>query len=69
MTRYYLSPEVKSGTDRGQQILSDIFDHLLARPEALPDYLQSVDESLEIRICDYIAGMTDRFAERFWKEK
>jgi len=68
MQNFYLSPEVKSGTDRGQKILSDIFDFLHAHPDQLPEYLKSSAEPLEIRICDYIAGMTDRYAERFWKQ-
>jgi len=66
MTRYYSAPEVKKNTERGKQIVSDIFDALHANPEKLPTYLHSGDP-LEIRICDYIAGMTDRFAEGFLK--
>ncbi len=64
MDRYYSSPVVKENTERGQRIVSDIFDYLHANPDKLPDYLHS-DDPLEIRICDYIAGMTDRFAEKF----
>jgi dGTPase len=64
MDRYYSAPEVKKNTERGQQIVSDIFDYLHTNPNQLPTYLHS-DDPLEIRICDYIAGMTDRFAEGF----
>ncbi len=64
MERYYNSPVVKANTERGQKIVGEIFDYLTAHPEKLPDYLHS-DDPLEVRICDYIAGMTDRFAENF----
>ncbi len=64
MERYYSSPEVKSNTERGKKIVAQIFEFLLSHPEKLPQYLHS-DDPLEIRICDYIAGMTDRFAEEF----
>jgi dGTPase len=66
--RYYLSPVVKNNAKKGQQIISDIFDFLLARPDQVPTTFMK-DERLERRICDYIAGMTDEFAEKFYFDK
>jgi len=43
-------------------------DFLLAHPAEIPVNFLS-GEILTRRICDYIAGMTDEFAVKFWEEK
>lgn len=49
---------------KAERIIADLFDAYLAAPEVLPKHVQDmIDErGLERTICDYIAGMTDRFA-------
>lgn len=49
---------------KADRIISDLFLAYQAHPEILPGhvYQQSNERSLERTICDYIAGMTDRFA-------
>jgi dGTPase len=49
---------------KAESILSDLFGAYLKDPLMLPKHIQSsIDEiGLERSICDYIAGMTDRFA-------
>ena len=54
---------------KAERIIGDLFDVFLDRPECLPDDWQKLYElagkakSDKARvICDYIAGMTDRFA-------
>jgi dGTPase len=49
---------------KAERIISDIFRSYQNEPEVLPDHVQAwIDErGLERTICDYIAGMTDRFA-------
>jgi dGTPase len=51
-------------TTKAEQIVSRIFDAYHAEPAMLPTHIQSQVEErgLERTICDYIAGMTDRFA-------
>lgn len=61
---FYERPEVRSHTEQGKQIISDVFDHLLLHPTDIPENFQS-GQSIEDRICNYIAGMTDEFAIRF----
>ncbi len=48
------------------RVLTALFDCFLAQPEELaPWYRSWADEvGLERAICDYLAGMTDRFAEQ-----
>ena len=49
---------------KAERIISDLFHAYRAEPAMLPDHIQFFIEKrgLERTICDYIAGMTDRFA-------
>lgn len=56
-------------TDKGQRLLKNLFQVYLQKPEVLPPYVlqRRKKESIERVICDYIAGMTDRFAQDEYK--
>ncbi|MBN2149345.1 MAG: deoxyguanosinetriphosphate triphosphohydrolase [Anaerolineales bacterium] len=49
---------------KAERIVSDLFNAYMQEPEILPGHVQSLIDgrSLERTVCDYIAGMTDRFA-------
>ena len=49
---------------KAERIISDLFNAFRAEPTTLPDHVQFFIENrgLERTICDYIAGMTDRYA-------
>ena len=49
---------------KAEQIITNLFKAYLAEPTILPDHIQAVipDFGAERVVCDYIAGMTDRFA-------
>jgi dGTPase len=49
---------------KAERIIGDLFNAYRDEPEILPDHVQEwIDErGLERTICDYVAGMTDRFA-------
>jgi len=49
---------------KAEQNLTDLFTAYLSEPLILPDHLQQwiPARGLERTICDYIAGMTDRYA-------
>ncbi len=66
MAHYYSAPEVMEATESGAKIIDKIFDFLHTHSEKLPEEFLP-EEVLEQRICDYIAGMTDGYAERFLK--
>lgn len=55
----YLGPVAQQQRDRATQIVRTIFAHYVAHPEDLPD--GETDDAL-VRVTDYVAGMTDRFA-------
>lgn len=50
--------------EKAKRIIVDLYDAYRTRPEQLPPrfYAKKNTEGLERVICDYIAGMTDRFA-------
>ncbi len=49
---------------KAERIISDLFDAYRHEPAMLPDHVQAFvsKRGLERTICDYIAGMTDRYA-------
>jgi len=63
LRQVYRHPDALDQQRRGQRIIGDLFSAYLKDPGLLPDrYRQRIDEEAAHRvICDYIAGMTDRF--------
>ncbi len=68
---FYRSSKVSSHTLIWQARLKEVFKVYQNDPRLLPeDHRErtlSQGEPLERIICDYVAGMTDRFAERVWE--
>ena len=68
MQRMYRHEMVNAMTDNAKQIINLLFDFHFLKPENLPkeryeEYLQNKNsQNLAEITCDYIAGMTDRFA-------
>ena len=55
----------KAENERVRQLMRHLFDHFMQHPEALPESFRPADVTTRARaraVCDYIAGMTDRFA-------
>jgi dGTPase len=63
LDRVYYHAESRRHCQVGQQILSELFEHLAANPADLPKrYHSRIDtDGLKRVVCDYVAGMTDRF--------
>ena len=68
---FYLNPEVRKHTGLWQERLKDIFRAYVDDPSRLPEThrerVKKEGEELERVVCDYVAGMTDRFAEMQWE--
>jgi dGTPase len=49
---------------KAERLISDMFQAYLEEPDILPDHVQKfiATRGLERTVCDYIAGMTDRYA-------
>ncbi len=67
MYRHYRVMRMSAKAD---MILSRLFDTFLSNPKLMPGHIQaSIEEKgLEVAICDYIAGMTDRYATEQYKK-
>ncbi len=63
--RLYQHPKVMRTTSRCNRIIERLFKHYCDNPKQLPHSFQDRIESggLERSVVDYIAGMTDRYAE------
>ncbi|MHC4306714.1 MAG: deoxyguanosinetriphosphate triphosphohydrolase [Planctomycetota bacterium] len=61
---FYFDRRVRRMAAKAGRVLRDIFEAYLDEPKQMPpDVLgQAEDHGLERTICDYLAGMTDRFA-------
>lgn len=60
--RVYLRPESRAQAERARRVIHDLVDFLRRNPDRIPASYQRVDDSVETRVIDYVAGMTDRFA-------
>ena len=54
--------------DNVEKIISKLFKYFYTSPNKLPLDWRKIDEPIERVICDYVSGMTDRFASRLFKE-
>ena len=70
MKNFYLSESVMQVMGKVKAWLGELFDALCSDPELMPGYFQKfIDEhGLERSVCDYIAGMTDRFCLKTLKD-
>ncbi|MBQ8235179.1 MAG: deoxyguanosinetriphosphate triphosphohydrolase, partial [Clostridia bacterium] len=66
----YTNPIAKGEEVRAEEMLAQMYDYYLKRPELLPDvYAVRLSSDGEARcVADYISGMTDRFAISAFKE-
>ena len=68
--RIYKNPEVKGEETKASDILQKLFAYYLSHPLELPLDIRPIweEEGAERAVCDYIAGMTDRFAVTRFEE-
>lgn len=62
----YLDPYVKAEEDKAKHVIYALFDYYKQNPEKIP--VEYNDDNIERNICDYIAGMTDRYAVNLYQE-
>ncbi len=66
----YTNPVAKSEEEKAKKLLESLFTYFASHPERLPKEHQIFLEKdpLERVVCDYVAGMTDRYAIRLYEE-
>ncbi|MFH0943952.1 MAG: deoxyguanosinetriphosphate triphosphohydrolase [Planctomycetota bacterium] len=67
---FYRHHRVTRMMDKAGRLLKDLFDTYTGRPELLPPEFQAwaEREGTHRAVCDYIAGMTDRYAEQDYRK-
>ena len=62
--RVYKNPVAKGEEAKARDILKRLYEYYIAHPQALPaDFQPQLDfDGMERTVCDYIAGMTDKYA-------
>ena len=70
--RVYSNPVAKGQEKQAEHLVSNLYEYYRKEPEKLPEefrvLIQEKGEKPERVVCDYIAGMTDRFAVSRLKE-
>ena len=66
----YMHPSLRQTAENAKQWLTILFEKYTASPRLMPHYYQKLipTETLQRTVCDYIAGMTDRFCLSMVKE-
>ncbi|MBE6654419.1 MAG: deoxyguanosinetriphosphate triphosphohydrolase [Ruminococcaceae bacterium] len=65
----YYNPVAKHEETRAKDLLRKLYEYFVTHPEEMPpEYLIDESESIERRVCDYISGMTDRYAINLFEE-
>lgn len=68
----YRNPVVKEQEEKAKNVVRYLFEYYTAHVEELPEYylreITEKNEDTEQIICDYIAGMTDRYAITRFRE-
>lgn len=66
----YTNPVCKSEENKAMQMIAYLFDYFKNQPALLPEKYEQIAqrEGAERAACDYIAGMTDRFAVHTFQE-
>jgi dGTPase len=50
-------------SEKARRLIRDLFETFTSEPRLLPpDFQDRATENLQRAVCDYIAGMTDRYA-------
>ena len=68
----YINSLAKREESKAEHMIGQLYTYYVKYPEQLPQQslkiMEASDDSLEQTVCDYIAGMTDNYAVRKFKE-
>jgi dGTPase len=70
LANFYRHPSLLSMAQKVEQWLKQLFERLCNQPQLMPGYFQRFigQQGLQRAVCDYTAGMTDRFCLKMLKE-
>ena len=69
-SKMYMHPKIRTMTIKAKKIVSDLFDLYVKEPDLLPKEWNSFSNKKEkyLLVCDYISGMTDKYAINIHKK-
>ena len=65
----YFREEVNWAVRRSTDLLAHLCAHLFEHPSAVPEEFFETADTTERAVCDFIAGMTDRYVEKIGRER
>ena len=62
--RVYFTESTKKEEEKAKRMIGNMYEYFLKNPEKLPDFYRKIVEKdgVDTAICDYISGMSDRYA-------
>ncbi len=68
--RMYMHPKIRTMTIKAKRIISDLYDLYVKEPDLLPKkwFNFKNNEGKHVVVCDYISGMTDKYAINIHKK-
>ena len=68
--RVYTSPIAKAEEEKAVELLCRLYDYFVEHPEKMPKlYVDNIaNDGIARSVCDYISGMTDRYAIELYRE-
>lgn len=66
----YIGSKAKTEELKAQKIVQALYEHFVAHPEEMPEEYRSLleEDAIAKVVCDYIAGMSDRYALFVYEE-
>ncbi len=66
----YFNPKAKREEAKARTLLEQLYRYFCANPAKMPEfyYRNTADDSVSRCVCDYISGMTDRYAIDLYKD-
>ena len=66
----YTNPVVKGEETKADTLLASLYEHFRQNPDTMPvQYIETIyREDIDRAVCDYIAGMSDRFALAVYRD-
>lgn len=66
----YTNPVAKNEEKKATALIGGIYEHLMKNPDKLPEKYLCIagEEGMDVALCDYISGMTDRYAIQFYSD-
>jgi len=64
----YLSDVATTDREEATTVIRTLFAHYVATPTAMPEMYQAIPGDARTRAADYVAGMTDSYAFKLFRE-